>query len=169
MCLPLDVYVFTTMVLSECSLELVYPASRANNSYLSSLCSFIFLSVLSQGMVGSASFWHFVWSATAKKLGLDSTPSLNFSIRIHTKRTTKHHFMNFCARISNFLKISAFNSFGPPLISHQYLLYTRFVKNFCMVTMELFDNMVLFVNNCQNEYEKQVFFKCSKKPQITRC
>ena len=29
--------------------------------------------------------------------------------------------------------------------------------------------MVLFTNNCQNEYEKQVFFKCSQKPQIRRC
>ena len=29
--------------------------------------------------------------------------------------------------------------------------------------------MVLFANNCQNEYEKQVFFKCSNKPQKRRC
>ena len=30
-------------------------------------------------------------------------------------------------------------------------------------------NMMLFTNNCQNDYEKQVVFKCSQKPQITRC
>ena len=33
----------------------------------------------------------------------------------------------------------------------------------------MFDNMVLFVNNCQNDYENQVIFKCSRKPQIRRC
>ena len=33
----------------------------------------------------------------------------------------------------------------------------------------MFDNMVLFANNCQNDYEKQVIFKCSRKPQIRRC
>ena len=29
--------------------------------------------------------------------------------------------------------------------------------------------MVLFANNCQNDYEKQVIFECSQKPQIKRC
>ena len=29
--------------------------------------------------------------------------------------------------------------------------------------------MVLFANNCQNEYEKQVFLNYSHKPQIRRC
>ena len=42
-------------------------------------------------------------------------------------------------------------------------------KPFVWLPWQLFDNMVLFANNCQNEYEKQVFFKCSQKPQIKRC
>ena len=47
---------------------------------------------------------------------------------------------------------------------------TKFVKNpLYGYQWQLFDNMVLFANNCQNEYEKQVFFKCSQKPQIRRC
>ena len=29
--------------------------------------------------------------------------------------------------------------------------------------------MVLFTNNSQNEYKKQVFFKCIQKPQIRKC
>ena len=29
--------------------------------------------------------------------------------------------------------------------------------------------MVQKANNCQNDYEKQVNFKCSQKPQIRRC
>ena len=32
----------------------------------------------------------------------------------------------------------------------------------------MFDNMVFFANNCQNDYEKQVIFKCSQKPKIRR-
>ena len=44
---------------------------------------------------------------------------------------------------------------------------TRFAKkSFVWLPWQLFDNMVLFANNCQNEYEKQVFFKCSQKPQM---
>ena len=47
---------------------------------------------------------------------------------------------------------------------------TRFVKkSFVWLPWQLFDNMVLFANNCQNKYEKQVFFKCCQKPQIKRC
>ena len=42
-------------------------------------------------------------------------------------------------------------------------------KSFAWLPWQLFDNMVLFANNCQNDYEKQVFFKCSQKLQITRC
>ena len=42
-------------------------------------------------------------------------------------------------------------------------------KSFVWLPWQLFDNMVLFANNCQNEYERQVFFKCSQKPQIRRC
>ena len=42
-------------------------------------------------------------------------------------------------------------------------------KSFVWLTWQLFDNMVLFANNCQNDYEKQVIFKCSQKPQIRRC
>ena len=46
----------------------------------------------------------------------------------------------------------------------------RFVKNLwygyhgnCLITC------FFFTNNCPKEYEKQVFFKCSQKPQIKRC
>ena len=42
-------------------------------------------------------------------------------------------------------------------------------KSFVWLPWQLFDSMVLFANNCQNEYEKQVFLKCSQKPQIRRC
>ena len=42
-------------------------------------------------------------------------------------------------------------------------------KSFVWLPWQLFDNMVLFANNCQDKYEKQVFFKCSQKPQIRRC
>ena len=42
-------------------------------------------------------------------------------------------------------------------------------KSFVWLPWQLFDNMVLFANNCQNDYEKQVIFKCSQKPQIRRC
>ena len=42
-------------------------------------------------------------------------------------------------------------------------------KYFAWLPWQLFDNMVLFANNCQNKHEKQVFFKCSQKPQIRRC
>ena len=42
-------------------------------------------------------------------------------------------------------------------------------KSFVWLPWQLFDNMVPFANNCQNENEKQVFFKCSQKPQIRRC
>ena len=42
-------------------------------------------------------------------------------------------------------------------------------KSFAWLPWQLLDNMVLFANNCQNEYEKQVFFNCSKKPQVRRC
>ena len=42
-------------------------------------------------------------------------------------------------------------------------------KSFAWLPWQLFDNIVLFATNCQNEYEKQVFFKCFQKPQIRRC
>ena len=42
-------------------------------------------------------------------------------------------------------------------------------KSFVWLSWQLFDNMVLFTNNCQKEHEKQVIFKCSQKPQIRRC
>ena len=38
--------------------------------------------------------------------------------------------------------------------------------SFVWLRWQLFDNMVLFANNCQNDYDKQVLFKCSQKPQI---
>ena len=41
-------------------------------------------------------------------------------------------------------------------------------KSFVWLPWQLFDNMVLFANNCQNDFKKQVFFKCSQKPQIRR-
>ena len=41
-------------------------------------------------------------------------------------------------------------------------------KSFVWLPWQLFDKMVLFTNNCQNDYEKQVIFKCSQKPQIRR-
>ena len=42
-------------------------------------------------------------------------------------------------------------------------------KSFVWLPWQLFDDMVLFANNCHNDYEKQVIFKCSQKPQIRRC
>ena len=44
------------------------------------------------------------------------------------KKNDQTSLYELCVQISNFLKISAFNSFGPPLLSHQHLLYTRFGK-----------------------------------------
>ena len=42
-------------------------------------------------------------------------------------------------------------------------------KSFVWLPWQLFENMVLFANNCQNESEKQVFFKCCQTPKIGRC
>ena len=42
--------------------------------------------------------------------------------------------------------------------------YKACKKYFVWLPWQLFDNMVLFANNCQNDYEKQVMFKCSQKP-----
>ena len=42
-------------------------------------------------------------------------------------------------------------------------------KSFVWLPWKLFDNMMFFANNCQNENEKQAFFKCSQKPQIRMC
>ena len=47
---------------------------------------------------------------------------------------------------------------------------TRFLnKSFVWLPWQLFDNMVRFDSNYQNDYEKQVIFKRSQKPQIGRC
>ena len=42
-------------------------------------------------------------------------------------------------------------------------------KSFVWLPWQLFDNMVLFANNCQNFHEKHVIFKCFQKPQTSRC
>ena len=42
-------------------------------------------------------------------------------------------------------------------------------KYFVWLPWQLFDNMMLFAKNYQNDYEKLVIFKCSQKPQIRRC
>ena len=47
--------------------------------------------------------------------------------------------------------------------------YKVYKKSFVWLLWQLFDNMVLFANNCQNDYEKQVIFECSQKPQIRKC
>ena len=78
-------------------------------------------------------------------------------------------------------------SSGPPYYLNNTWLYKRQIlqgirdtlqglrkykvckKSFVWLLWQLFDNMVLFANNCQNDYEKQVIFKCSQKPQIRRC
>ena len=72
-----------------------------------------------------------------------------------------------------------------PLLSHQHLnikfckvLEIPFKisektkackKSFVWLRWQLFDKMMLFTNNCQNDYEKQLTFKCSQKPQVRRC
>ena len=44
---------------------------------------------------------------------------------------------------------------------------TRFVKkSFVWLPWQLFDNMVLFTNNCQNEYEKQVFSNAPRNHKL---
>ena len=78
----------------------------------------------------------------------------------------------------------------PPPLSHQpkcKILYKRKIlqgirdtfqglrkskvsrKSFVWLSWQLFDNMVLFTNNCQNVYENEVIFKCFQKPQISKC
>ena len=42
-------------------------------------------------------------------------------------------------------------------------------KSFVWLPWQLFNDMVLFANNCQNVYEKRIIFKCFQKPQILRC
>ena len=46
--------------------------------------------------------------------------------------------------------------------------YKVCTKSSVWLPWKLFDNLVLFANNCQNDYEKQVIFECSQTPQIKR-
>ena len=41
-------------------------------------------------------------------------------------------------------------------------------KSFVWLPWQLFDNMMLFANNCENVYKKLVIFKCFQKLQILR-
>ena len=113
MCLPLDVYVFTTMVLSERSLELytlqaepttpTFPpyvplvSSRPfpRNGRLCQLLALCLKCHRQETWTGFQTFFEFQHSNSYKK----------------NDQTSLHEL---CVRISNFLKIPAFNSFGPP-------------------------------------------------------
>ena len=42
-------------------------------------------------------------------------------------------------------------------------------KSLVWLPLQLFNEIVLFPNNCQNVYEKHILFKCFQKPQMSRC